>query len=104
MAINLKFRRRTKVIEAFQMTEEHRTNQAGWPTWMRRAWKLDRGAPGSLHPADVPAGVWDGALELREWGWKSLVELGDWIVREAEGDLTVYDEDDFKALYEEVIE
>ena len=45
--MNLKFRKKPVVIEAFKMTEERRASNADWPEWMHRAWQLDREAPGS---------------------------------------------------------
>lgn len=100
--VSLRFRRRSAVLEAFQMTEERRLNQGDWPGWMRRAWKLDHGTLGALYPADVPSGAWTGALTLRALGGDYFVELGDWIVRDADGALSSYDNDDFEATYEEV--
>lgn len=54
--MNLKFRKKPVVIEAFQMTEERRASNADWPEWMHQAWQLDREAPGSLHPTEEGTG------------------------------------------------
>ena len=35
--MNLKFRKKPVVIEAFQMTEERRSSNADWPEWMHQA-------------------------------------------------------------------
>ena len=40
--MNMKFRKKPVVIEAFQMTEERRATNADWPNWMHEAWMLDR--------------------------------------------------------------
>ena len=38
----MKFRKKPVVVEAFQMTPEHRASNYGWPEWMDKAWNLNR--------------------------------------------------------------
>ena len=60
--MNLKFRKKPVVIEAFQMTEDRRASNADWPEWMHRAWQLDPETPGSLYPTEE--GTSDGTLSI----------------------------------------
>jgi hypothetical protein len=46
--MNLKFRKKPLVIEAFQITEERRASNADWPEWMHRAWQLEQVGPISV--------------------------------------------------------
>lgn len=50
--MNLKFRKKPVVIEAFQMTKERRVSNDDWPDWMLLAWQLERETPGSLYPTE----------------------------------------------------
>ena len=36
--MNLKFRKKPVVIEAFQMTEARRQDNSEWPSWLNQAW------------------------------------------------------------------
>ena len=96
--MNLKFRKKPVVIEAFQMTEERRASNADWPEWMHQAWQLDREAPGSLHPTEEGAG--DGTLSIGTLEGPHLVSWGDWIIRGVKGELYPCKPDIFEATYE----
>ena len=96
--MNLKFRKKPVVIEAFQMTEERRASNADWPKWMHQAWQLDREAPGSLHPTEEGTG--DGTLSISTLEGPHLVSWGDWIIRGVKGELYPCKPDIFEATYE----
>lgn len=96
--MNLKFRKKPVVIEAFQMTEGRRGSNADWPGWMHQAWQLDREAPGSLYPTEEGTG--DGTLSIGTLEGPLLVSLGDWIIRGVKGELYPCKPDIFEATYE----
>lgn len=96
--MNLKFRKKPVVIEAFQMTEERRASNADWPEWMRRAWQLDRETPGSLYPTEEGTG--DGTLSIGTLEGQHLVSWGDWIIQGVKGELYPCKPDIFEATYE----
>lgn len=60
----MKFRKKPIVIEAFQMTREHRATNAEWLNWMHEAWMLDRETPGSLYPTEAGTGNGNGCARL----------------------------------------
>jgi hypothetical protein len=97
-AMNLKYRKKPVVIEAFQMTEERRASNADWPEWMHRAWQLDREAPGSLYPTEEGTG--DGTLSIGTLEGQHLVSWGDWIIKGVKGELYPCKPDIFEATYE----
>ena len=99
--MNLKFRKKPVVIEAFQMTEERRASNADWPEWMHQAWQLDREAPGSLHPTEEGTG--DGTLSISTLEGQHLVSWGDWIIRGVKGELYPCKDEIFRLTYEPVV-
>jgi len=96
--MNLKFRKKPVVIEAFQMTEERRASNGDWPNWMHKAWQLDREAPGSLYPTEEGTG--DGTLSIGTLEGQHLVSWGDWIIQGVKGELYPCKPDIFDATYE----
>ena len=96
--MELKFRKKPVVIEAFQMTEERRTNNADWPNWLHEAWMLDREAPGSLYPTEEGTG--DGRLSIGTLEGQHLVSWGDWIIQGVHGELYPCKPDIFAKTYE----
>lgn len=98
--MNLKFRKKPVVIEAFQMTEDRRINNIDWPEWMHRAWQIDREAPGSLYPTEE--GTHNGTLSIGTLEGQHLVSWGDWIIQGVKGELYPCKPDIFAATYEAV--
>ena len=93
-----KFRKKPVVIEAFQMTEEHRASNDEWPEWMHKAWQIERGMPGSLYPT-IP-GTSDGTLSIWTLEGQHLVSWGDFIIQGVKGELYPCKPDIFAATYE----
>ena len=96
--MNLKFRKKPVVIEAFQMTEERRASNADWPEWMHRAWQFERETPGALYPTEEGTG--DGTLSIGTLEGQHLVSWGDWIIQGVKGELYPCKPDIFAATYE----
>ena len=94
-----KFRKKPVIIDAFQMTQEHRNNNQDWPEWLNRAWNLDPGE-GSLYiDSDDPTRnrLCIGTLE-----GVHRVDWDDWIIRGIKGELYPCKPDIFEATYEPV--
>ncbi len=97
--VNLKFRKKPVVIEAFQMTPERRASNVDWPEWLHMAWQ--KGAmEGGLYidPDDherqrLCIGTLEGVHR---------VEWGDFIIRGVKGELYPCKPDIFASTYEEV--
>lgn len=81
----MKYRKKPVIIEAFQMTQERRKNNAEWPEWMNRAWQFDRSEPGALYPTEE--GTRDGTLSINTLEGRHLVSWGDWIIRGVQGEI-----------------
>lgn len=98
--MNLKFRKKPVVIEAFQMTKERRTDNSEWPEWMNQAWQLEREEPGSLYPTEAMTG--EGTLSIGTLEGQHLVSWGDWIIRGVMGEMYPCKPDIFGLTYEPV--
>lgn len=94
----MKFRKKPVVIEAFQMTPEHRVSNAEWLPWMHQAWQLERETQGSLYPTKEGAG--DGTLSIGTLEGQHLVSWGDWIIRGVAGEIYPCNPEIFAATYE----
>lgn len=101
-AKNLKYRKKPVVVEAFQMTEARRADNAEWPGWLHSAWQLKRGSVGSLYP--TVEGTGDGTLSIETLEGAHLVSWGDWIIRGIKGELYPCKPDIFSATYDAVEE
>jgi hypothetical protein len=97
-----KFRKKPVVIEAFQMTPEHRASNLHWPHWMHEAWNTPHDQPGALLCRDYPNS--DGTDPLRIFTLEGVhnVDWGDWIIRGVKGELYPCKPDIFDATYEPV--
>ncbi len=100
--MNLKFRKKPVIIEAFQMTEETRRLNYRWPEWLHKAWNIERETPGSLYPTEK--GTLHGTLSIGTLEGPLLVSLGDWIIRGVQGEIYPCKPDIFEATYEAVME
>jgi hypothetical protein len=94
----MKFRKKPVVIEAFQMTKAHRSDNSDWPNWMHQAWQLDRETPGSLYPTEE--GTAHGTLSIDTLEGQHLVLWDDWIIQGVKGELYPCKSDIFSATYE----
>lgn len=95
-----KFRKKPVVVEAFQMTQEHRQDNKDWPEWLNRAWNKDHSEPGAVFPSKYPDS--DGTDELLIYTLEGVhrVEFDDWIIRGVKGELYPCKPDIFEATYE----
>lgn len=96
--MNLRYRKKPIVIEAFQMTRERRASPEYWPRWLLNAWYSPRFSHGSLYPTDEGTG--DGTLSVATRAGQRRVDWDDWIIRWENGDLGTCKPEIFSAKYE----
>lgn len=94
-----KFRKRPVVIEAFQMTEERRWDNADWPAWLSEAWKKGRVR------LDPDGTVTEGHFVVSELICDTVmgptrIKWGEWIVHGEAGVLSLCKPDVFERTYE----
>lgn len=97
----MKYQKKPVVIEAFQMTEARRMDNAGWPMWLHEAWNRSHDEEGALQRVNMKAAMPD-ALEIVTLEGKHRVSWGDWIIRGVQGELYPCKPDIFAATYEPV--
>jgi hypothetical protein len=89
------FRKRPAVIEAFQMTAEHRASNVDWPEWLHAAWQKGFETVGALYPVA-------SSLVIHTLEGNLIVSTDDWIIRGVQGELYPCKPDIFVLSYEEV--
>ena len=89
----MKYRARVRLVDAFQLTEEHYENQDGWPDWLKDAFTNRKVSLSHKHKAGDP-------LFLRYPGHNRVIKVGDWIVRNFKGVLANYSPDQFESCFE----
>jgi len=96
---SMKFRKKSVVVEAFQMTKERRRDNSEWPNWLHEAWQA-RGWPRSVGCEDYPKSDGTDRLVIFTLEGVMTVEWGDWIIRGVKGELYPCKPDIFEATYE----
>lgn len=96
-----KYRKKSVVIEAFQMTPERRMSNSDWPEWLHAAWNEGRNEVGSLQRVDMGA-EWPDILEIVTLEGNHRVSWGDWIIRGVKGELYPCKPEIFEMTYERV--
>lgn len=97
-----KFRKKPVVIEAFQMTQEHRCDNSQWPEWLHEAWNAQHEAAGAVFPSKFPDSDGTDELMIHTLEGNHLVSFGDWIIRGVKGELYPCKPDIFETTYEPV--
>ncbi len=100
-----KYRKKSVVFEAFQMTYARRWNTLKWPNWLYEAWQKEPGeggvwpdpdedwAAGHVSAARLVCGTLEGVHRI-DWN--------DWIIKGVEGELYLRKPSIFEATYEQV--
>ena len=101
--MQLKFRKKPLVVEAFQMTKERRKDNSEWPNWLHRAWNGNLGEIGTLQIARL-GGICNRLDELDIVTLEGLVHVswGDWIIQGSKGELYPCKPDIFSETYDAV--
>lgn len=98
--MNYSYRKKPVVIEAFQMTEARRMDNADWPEWLNEAWNKGAMEGGAVFRKDMAAQLPD-TLCIRTLEGIHDVSWGDWIIRGVKGELYPCKPDIFHATYDE---
>ena len=98
--MNYRFRKKPVVIEAFQMTQERRADNAEWPNWMHLAWQKGRKSDGALLASEWPNSDGTDKLQINTMEGRMLVEWNDWIIQGVRGEIYPCKPDIFAATYE----
>lgn len=83
------------VVEAFQMTEQHRHNNFYWPQWLHDAWNKDPTEVGAVFPVPGSSEVQINTLE-----GLMRVNTNDFIIQGVKGELYPCKPDIFHATYQ----
>lgn len=102
-----RYRKKPKIIDAFQMTLERRWDNSEWPMWMHEAWNREPGegciwidpkapiAEGHKSAAELVCGTLEGVCHI-SWG--------DYIIQGIQGEIYPCKPDIFADSYESVEE
>lgn len=96
------YREKPVVIEAFQMTEERRQDNAEWPNWLHQAWQKEREEVGSVGASAFPNSDGTDRLVIHTLEGYMLVGWGDYIIQDIKGEIYPCKPDIFEASYEPV--
>ena len=105
--MNLNYRKKPIIIQAFQMNKERREDPRTWPYWLHEAWNKPWHKSGSLDPL-ANHGSSDRRLTIRTLESGSgffqndslVIEWNDWIIKGVQGELYPCKPDIFAATYE----
>ncbi len=101
-----KYRKKPKIIDAFQMTLERRWDNSEWPQWMHEAWNRGAGENGIWIDSDAP--IAEGHKSAAELVCGTLegvhrITWGDYIIRGIKGEIYPCKPDIFVESYESVL-
>lgn len=100
IVMQLQYRKKPVVIEAFQMTLKRRIDNSDWPAWLTNAWNGEPNKAGTLQrtmPYDEKP---TDELEIVTLEGIHRVSWGDWIIRGVQGELYPCKPEIFAATYE----
>ena len=100
--MNLKYRKKPIVIEAFQIRSDHWSTPSAWPPWLREAAQKPPDAPGAAFASFGLNGM--GQVEIFTLEGIHTGKVGDWIIRGVENELYPCRDDIFRKTYEPVDE
>jgi hypothetical protein len=101
--MNYQYRKKPVVIEAFQMTEERRQNNADWPNWMHKAWNKDITEIGAIYCEKYPNSDGTDNLLVQSLEGVMRVSWGDYIICGVKGELYPCKPDIFEVTYEKIV-
>jgi len=93
--MNMKYRKKPIIIEAFQMTKERRWDNSEWPEWLHAAWNREPGENALWPDPDTPSILACGTLE-----GVHIITPGDYIIQGIKGEIYPCKPDIFEATYE----
>lgn len=97
-----KYRKKTALVDAFQMTLERRYDHTEWPSWLKEAW--NKPCVGSVRPVPCVLIGSNDALTCETPDGLARINLNDWIIRHGPGELYPCKPDVFPLIYEKVLD
>jgi len=97
-----KYKKRPIVIEAFQMTKEHRWDNSEWPQWLLDAWSKKPGVGALWVGSDFPDSEGTLRLCIGVLEGVHVVDYDNWIIRDIKGELYSYRPEIFEQIYESI--
>lgn len=97
-----KYRKKPVVIEAFQMTEERRKDNADWPNWLNLAWNKDFDEIGAVSCEDYPESNGTDRLVVRTLEGPLSIAWDDYIIQGVQGELYPCKPAIFKQTYDKL--
>ena len=91
----MKYRKKSVVIEAFQMTTERLMDRSDWPEWLINAWNKEPSEGAVWINPDDPF----GRLVCGALGGVVEIDWGDWIIKGVEGEIYSCKPDIFAKTY-----
>lgn len=105
--MTIKWRKKTEIGEAFQMTKERRWDNSEWPDWLNMAWNKDPGIGALWIDPDAPIADGQKSADRLLCGASKgdrFILWGDWLVLEPSGGIEVYDQEEFAESYDMIEE
>ena len=93
-----KFYDKRATVEAFQMTLERRHNLSEWPEWFKKAAGLDPSEFGAVY--EDKSDESGERLLIRSLDGLIRININDWVIRKANGELNSLQPDIFRQTYE----
>ena len=97
------YRKKSVVVEAFQLTKANHKTPELWPEWLQQAFvvKADDDRVGKVWFGDAVLAMFEnGALVIGTRGGVDIACIGDWVVKDEWGKLHSCKDDIFRATYE----
>ena len=91
----MKYRKKSIIVEAFQMTVERLWDTSDWPWWLLEAWRLEMSQTGAIYRNGNQSKLFINTLEGTH-----QVTFGDYIIQGIKGELYPCKPDIFKANYD----
>ena len=95
----MKYKKKSMMIEAFQMTREHRQDTSSWPEWLNEACQRNRDEIGAVYRS-APVSIGMGRFVLVTLGGARVIYWNYYIMQRRDGRLLVCDPNDFKDNYD----
>lgn len=98
----LKYRKKSIVVEAFQMTRERRGDNSEWPTWLHQAWNKPLHTEGSVWPKNYPNSDGTDRLCIGTKEGVYIIAWDDFIIKGIQGEPYPCKPDIFEVTYEKM--
>lgn len=97
-----KYRKKPSFVDAFQLTQPNRDSNELWPDWALQAWNKSMDEVGALSaskPGEKNADI-HGPIYIVTNDASTPVNINDWVVQDAAGNLTACDPEKFARTYD----